>query len=245
MPGITHSNVPMSTTVFVNGEDIPGGITTALGIADSVGITDAQARSIISGQADLIALGENPNTYEALEQFGGGTRDGTSPITGQDGAMAAPGSDAAVGADAFYDQGVTRLVSSWVVVPPHVNPRVTTATWNALVELASSLGRPLVLVSAHRSTEFNASVGGASESLHITRKAVDIQWGSTSSQIRMDMIQKAINAGFTGIGCYSNFLHLDIGPKRSWGPNGSYTGQFEQYKAVLTANGFPFYSGPQ
>jgi|TARA_B110000977_G_scaffold11642_1_gene15018 hypothetical protein len=243
MPGVTHSNLPISENVFVNGGSVSGGgLTSALGVEDSVGISDMQARSIISGQADLIALGEDPETYEALEQFGGGSKDGTSPTTGNDGVMAAPGSDEAIGADALYQQDIPRPTSEWVVVLSHVNPRVTSATWDALVELGSTLGRPIVIQSAERRADYNKRVGGATKSLHIEGKAVDVLWGTTSVQSRMDMIQKAVNAGFTGIGCYDNFMHVDIGDKRSWGPNGSYTGQFEQYKAVLKANGYPHYT---
>ena len=50
------------------------------------------------------------------------------------------------------------------------------------------------------------------------RKAIDVLWGTTSAQGRVDMIQRAIDAGFTGIGCYENFMHVDIGTKRQWGP---------------------------
>ena len=74
--------------------------------------------------------------------------------------------------------------------------------------------------------------------MHVQRKAADVQWGTSSVQSRVDMIQKAIDAGITGIGCYNSFIHVDIGAKRHWGPNGSYTGQFAQYKPVLRANGY-------
>ena len=74
--------------------------------------------------------------------------------------------------------------------------------------------------------------------MHVQRKAIDIQWGTTSDAGRIDMIQRAIDAGFSGIGTYNSFMHVDIGTKRHWGSNGSYTGQFAQYKPVLRANGF-------
>ena len=72
------------------------------------------------------------------------------------------------------------------------------------------------------------------ESMHVQRKAIDVQWGTSSVQGRVDMIQRAIDAGFTGIGCYNNFIHVDTGPKRSWGgANNSYTTMPPQYKPVL------------
>ena len=123
-------------------------------------------------------------------------------------------------------------------MPPHVNPRILPEAWTKLENFARSLGRVITLNSAYRTPEYNARVGGARNSMHVQRKAVDVQWGTTSVQGRVDFIQKAIDAGFTGIGCYDSFCHLDIGAKRHWGPNGSYTSQFEQYKPVLRANGY-------
>ena len=73
MPGVTHSNTPFATNVFVNGgPTLGGGLATALGIEDTVGISDAESDAILAGQADLLATGEDPDTYEALEQYGGG-----------------------------------------------------------------------------------------------------------------------------------------------------------------------------
>lgn len=238
--GDTDSGADAATTgspnVFANGgPTLGGGLADALGIPDTVGVSDADARAIISGQADLIAIGEDPTTYESLEQYGGGSPGGVNPITGQEDASPAPGSDSATGADA--DQG-PRPTSEWIVVQPHVNPRVLDEVWSKAEALARSIGRPITLNSAYRTPEYNASIGGSRNSLHVQRMAIDVQWTSSSVQGRVDMIQKAINAGFTGIGCYNSFIHLDIGNKRHWGPNGSYTGQFAQYKTVFRANGY-------
>ena len=239
MPGVTHSNVPFASNVFVNGGPTLGGaIADALGLEDTVGISDDEARSIISGRAAEIAAGNDPDTNEALESYGGGTSGGTSPVTGQNGVVAAPGSDTATGADSTVDDTTPRPTSEWINVQSHVNPRVLPEVWTKLETLAQSLGRVITLNSAYRTPEYNASVGGARNSMHVQRKAVDIQWGTTSIQGRVDFIQKACDAGFTGIGCYNNFIHVDIGAKRHWGPNGSYTSQFAQYKPVLRANGY-------
>jgi hypothetical protein len=242
MPAVTHSNTPFASNVFVNGGEIIGGaVADVLGLDDTVGISDAEARAIIEGRAAESAAGNDPDTMEALEQYGGGSPGGTSPVTGASGSEGAPGSDAATGADALYDQDIPRPTSEWINVQAHVNPRVLPEVWTKLENFAKSLGRVITINSAHRSVEYNRSVGGATNSLHVQRKAIDCQWGTSSVQGRVDMIQRAIDAGFTGIGCYNNFIHVDTGSKRSWGPNGSYTGQFAQYKPVLRANGFPNY----
>ena len=239
MPGVTHSNVPFATNVFVNGgPTLGGGVADALGLEDTVGISDDEARSIIEGRAAELAAGGDPDTMEALERYGGGNPGGTNPINGQEGAAGAPGSDTATGADATEDLNIPRPTSELIIVQSHVNPRVLPEVWTKLENLAKSLGRPLTLNSAYRTPAYNRSIGGARNSMHVQRKAIDIQWGTSSVQGRVDMIQKAIDAGFSGIGTYNGFMHADIGAKRQWGPNGSRTGQFAQYKPVLRANGY-------
>ena len=239
MPAVTHSNTPFASNVFVNGgPTLGGGVADALGLEDTVGIDDAQARSIIEGRAAEIAAGSDPDTFEALEQFGGGNPGGTNPINGTEGAIGAPGSDSAVGADASADDDFERPTSEWIVVQSHVNPRVLPELWTKLENFAKALGRPITLNSAYRSPEYNVKIGGAKKSMHVQRKAADVQWGTSSVQGRVDMIQRAIDAGISGIGTYNGFMHVDIGAKRQWGPNGSRTGQFAQYKPVLKANGY-------
>jgi len=233
------SAVGGSENVFVNGGPTLGGaVADALGVEDTQGISDDEARAILSGRAAELAAGENPDTLEALEQYGGGSPGGSSPINGRDGAVPAPGSDTSTGADGSVDSTVARPTSQWIVVQAHVNPRVLEEVWSKAERFAESLGRPITLNSAYRTPEYNASVGGAKQSMHTQRKAIDIQWGTSSVQGRVDFIQKAIDAGFTGIGCYNGFCHVDIGGKRQWGPNGSRTGQFAQYKTVLQSNGY-------
>jgi hypothetical protein len=235
------SAVVGSDNVFANGGPTLGGdVAAALGLPDAVGLSDAEARSIIEGRAAEIAAGGDPDTNEALESTGAGSPGGVNPVDGTAGAIPAPGSDAAglgqdEGAVPFQND---RPTSEWIIVQSHVDPRVLPDVWSKLETLAQSLGRPITLNSAYRSPEYNRRIGGARNSMHVQRKAVDIQWGTNSAQGRVDFIQKAINAGFTGIGCYNSFCHVDIGAKRHWGPNGSRTSQYAQYKSVLSANGY-------
>ena len=239
MPAVTHSNTPFASNVFVNGgPTLGGGVADALGLEDTVGIDDADARSIISGRAAELAAGADPDTMEALERYGGGNPGGTNPINGTEGAVGAPGSDGAVGDDASVDDGTPRPTSEWIIVQSHVNPRVLPEVWTKLEYFAKALGRPITLNSAYRSPAYNRQIGGARNSMHVQRKAADVQWATSNVQARIDIIQKAIDAGFSGIGTYNNFMHVDIGAKRQWGPNGSRTGQFAQYKPVLRANGY-------
>jgi len=236
MAGVLYGSGVISRDVFVNGGLSQGSaIADVLGIPDTVGISDEQARSIIEGRATEQAAGNDPDTNEALEQLdaeGAGTTCTGAPR------KPAPGSDSATGGDADYDKDVFRPTSEWIIVQSHVNPRVLPEAWTNLENFAKSLGRPITINSAHRSVEYNAYVCGAANSAHVQRKAIDVQWGTSDVQGRVDMIQKAIDAGFTGIGTYSNFIHVDIGTKRQWGPSGSRTSQYAQYKPVFVANGY-------
>ena len=175
------SAVGGSENVFVNGGPTLGGaVADALGVEDTQGISDDEAREILSGRAAEVAAGENPDTLEALEQYGGGSPGGSSPINGRDGAVPAPGSDTSTGADGSVDSTIARPTSQWIVVQAHVNPRVLEEVWSKAEKFAESLGRPITLNSAYRTPEYNASVGGAKQSMHTQRKAIDIQWGTSS-----------------------------------------------------------------
>ena len=79
------------------------------------------------------------------------------------------------------------------------------------------MGFQLTCTSGYRSPEYNSKVGGSKKSQHMLGNAVDIvQTGLTTAQ-RQQFIQAAIDAGFTAIGIYNTFTHLDIrGAKVAW-----------------------------
>lgn len=235
-----------SPNVFANGGPTLGGsVAAALGLTDTIGIDDDTGRSILEGRAAELAAGGDPDLNEALESFGGGTPGGTNPINGQDGVIPAPGSDAAGGgssdeasnlpfqADQVYQGTLLNFQS-------HVNSAVLPEVIQKAEALATALGRTLTINSGYRTPEYNASVGGARNSMHVQRKAIDIQWGVGAIPAKQTMIQAAIDAGFTGIGIYNGFVHVDIGPKRCWGSNGSRTGVSSTFRPILSQNGYTF-----
>lgn len=229
--------VSFSPNVFANGgKTLGGAIADVLGLDDTVGVSEDEARSILEGIAAEQAVGGDYYLNDPLEG-----RE-VSPNTGQP-PGAAPGSDAATGANSQTDSDIPLNVSEWIITRPNVNNRVLPEVWTKLENFAKSVNRQLEMSSGYRSPAYNATLSGAaSKSLHMKRMAADIQWGTSNVQARIDMIQKAVDAGFTGIGCYNNFIHVDIGTKRSWGgANNSYTSMPAQYIPVLRANGFPNY----
>ena len=87
---------------------------------------------------------------------------------------------------------------------------------DALQALRTRLGRPLIIRSAYRSPEHNRAVGGAKASKHMEGIAFDIAMANHDPEA-FEAAARAI--GFQGFGFYprSGFIHIDLGPARSWG----------------------------
>jgi hypothetical protein len=81
-----------------------------------------------------------------------------------------------------------------------------------LARVSEYTGQQYVITSGYRSPAYNKSVGGVTNSLHTTGKAIDVRMPGNKDEF----IVAASRAGFTGIGVYNSFIHLDIGPRRSW-----------------------------
>lgn len=74
------------------------------------------------------------------------------------------------------------------------------------------LGLPIKINSGHRCAIHNALVGGAPLSQHL-KLAFDV---SLVGHDRFDALVACQKAGFTGLGYYRSFLHVDTGRKRFW-----------------------------
>lgn len=86
-----------------------------------------------------------------------------------------------------------------------------------LQKARNQIGRPFQVNSWYRPPAVNAAVGGASRSYHLTGRAADLEVAGYSGR-------QVANAVFSwwpgGIGIYRNLpnvVHLDIGPRRTWG----------------------------
>lgn len=71
---------------------------------------------------------------------------------------------------------------------------------------------PMLITSAWRSKEYNRQIKGASGSYHIQGMACDIQIRGMSP----NAIYEKLSGHAGGLGLYSNFVHIDIGPRRRW-----------------------------
>ena len=85
-----------------------------------------------------------------------------------------------------------------------------------LQALRDRLGKPLIVRSAYRSPEHNRAVGGARASKHMDGTAFDIAM-SNHDPAAFEAAARAV--GFLGFGYYprSGFMHIDLGPARTWG----------------------------
>lgn len=86
-----------------------------------------------------------------------------------------------------------------------------------LMKVQKDFGRPLFVNSGYRSPEYNAKLDGAAKnSQHLQGKALDISWSGLNNETKEEFIRLARARGFRGIGRYSSFVHIDVGPERSW-----------------------------
>ncbi|RBI69034.1 peptidase M15 [Roseovarius sp. TE539] len=87
---------------------------------------------------------------------------------------------------------------------------------DTLQALRDRLGKPLIVNSGYRSPEHNRAVGGATRSKHMEGTAFDISMANHDPEV---FEAAAREVGFLGFGFYprSNFMHVDLGPARSWG----------------------------
>ena len=94
--------------------------------------------------------------------------------------------------------------------------KINTEAMDALQRLRNRLAKPLIVLSAYRSPEHNRAVGGAPASKHMLGTAFDIAM-SNHDPVAFEAAARAV--GFLGFGYYprSGFMHIDLGPARSWG----------------------------
>lgn len=77
----------------------------------------------------------------------------------------------------------------------------------ALERFRALVGKPLSISSGYRTPQWNRSVGGSPRSQHLLGRAADIPLAVSD---RDRILVFAVHAGFTGIGFYDGFIHLDV-----------------------------------
>lgn len=94
--------------------------------------------------------------------------------------------------------------------------KVNEEALDCLQALRDLTGQPMIVLSGYRSPAHNRRVGGARASKHMEGAAFDI---SMTNHDPVAFEAAARKAGFLGFGFYprSGFMHIDLGPARSWG----------------------------
>tara|TARA_R110000737_G_scaffold137018_1_gene167905 strand:- start:64 stop:1218 length:1155 start_codon:yes stop_codon:yes gene_type:complete len=88
------------------------------------------------------------------------------------------------------------------------------SVWSKLLRIVEQTGdKYQVTDGVKKDTITTATMGGTSNHIHLTGFAVDI---AVSDANREETVKAASRAGFSGIGVYKSFLHLDVGSRRSW-----------------------------
>ncbi|MEA5452626.1 D-Ala-D-Ala carboxypeptidase family metallohydrolase [Leptolyngbya sp. CCNP1308] len=87
----------------------------------------------------------------------------------------------------------------------------------ALQGARDRLNRPFQITSWYRPPAVNAAVGGASRSQHLFGRAADIQVQGLSGRQVANALMLSWPGGMGIYGNIPNIIHLDTGPKRTWG----------------------------
>jgi uncharacterized protein YcbK (DUF882 family) len=81
-----------------------------------------------------------------------------------------------------------------------------------LDHLRERLDKPIRITSGYRCPEHNQAVGGVADSQHTQGTAADI----VVYDVHPDVVAKiAEEIGFTGIGLYDTFTHVDVRPQKA------------------------------
>jgi hypothetical protein len=109
----------------------------------------------------------------------------------------------------------------WTRMAPQVRVMIMRLQRRAAEE--GIINGPLILNSGFRSQQYNdllrsEGVGAAKNSQHLNGNAADLTWSGFRSRgdNLLRFVALAREVGFRGIGYYNSFVHVDIGPTRSW-----------------------------
>lgn len=106
----------------------------------------------------------------------------------------------------------------WEEISPNFHPReiaskgdgsiiVAKDALAALAKLRKLYGKPLIINSAYRDPEHNKKVKGSKNSQHVQGRAFDIHIENTEMGKKLEKL--AVECGFTAIGRYKTFIHVD------------------------------------
>lgn len=113
--------------------------------------------------------------------------------------------------------------------------RVDPNVWVKLTIVARRMGKRFTINSGYRSPQYNRRIGGASRSMHMSGKAIDVSTSGWSTEEKAEFIRVVSQEGFLGIGTYGSFIHIDIGSRRFWTKGET---RFNEYLAMHSRDQF-------
>ena len=84
---------------------------------------------------------------------------------------------------------------------------MSTKLLNCLDELREKVGKSVFVSSGYRCPSHNSSVGGVPHSYHCCGMAADL---FVISLLPVEVARIALSCGFTGLGIYDTFVHVDV-----------------------------------
>jgi len=90
--------------------------------------------------------------------------------------------------------------------------RIDSRLLQKLQVLRDKVGRPVIILSGYRNPSYNRKVGGSPGSRHLLGKAADIVVPGYSVE---ELARISREIGFTGIGLYNSFVHVDVREKEA------------------------------
>jgi uncharacterized protein YcbK (DUF882 family) len=85
-----------------------------------------------------------------------------------------------------------------------------------LKKIESHYGHKIVVTSGYRSPTHNRRARGAKNSLHMYCAAADVQVAGVTKWELAAYLRSMPGRGGVGTYCYTNSVHIDIGPERDW-----------------------------
>lgn len=82
-----------------------------------------------------------------------------------------------------------------------------------LQALRTRINKPIYINSAYRTPDYNKKVGGSPTSQHLLGKACDIKVYGMNEE---ELLKHAKAVGFTGLGLYNKFIHVDVREKSAY-----------------------------
>lgn len=101
----------------------------------------------------------------------------------------------------------------------HVNKNINTGIASKIKDIQGAFGQTLNITSGYRDPAYNKKVGGAKNSAHMRKNAVDVKFNGGIPET-LKLIKTASQMGIGGIGVYGpGKIHLDTENRRAWGPS--------------------------